>query len=199
MSNKHSGKHHTSHANARRLSAQSNSHSATNDFSKVPKNAKGGVLVTNEEIHAAFEFFDLDRSGSITLGNLKKRLGVFYKNMPNKEFRFLLNNQTSMSIEDLRELLEDNEVTNFDPVAEAFKVYDPHGTGFVDNEILRNIFTNLGFGDISDEDLDILIETGDADKDGKISLNDFRNMLPFSEMAPEVPVETKKPADGGEA
>jgi Ca2+-binding EF-hand superfamily protein len=30
---------------------------------------------------------------------------------------------------------------------------------------------------LSDEDLNILIETGDADKDGKISLSDFRQML----------------------
>ena len=62
----------------------------------------------------------------------------------------------------------DNEVQNFDPVAEAFKVYDPNSTGFVDAEILRSIFQNLGFGDISDEDLSILVETGDKDKDGRI-------------------------------
>jgi Ca2+-binding EF-hand superfamily protein len=174
-----SKKGHTASHN-RRLSQQTSSHAA-HDFSKIPKNSKGGVLVTNAEIHAAFEFFDLDRSGQITLSNLKKRLGVFYKNMPNKEFRFLMNNASSMNIDDLRELLVDNEVQNFDPVAEAFKVYDPHSTGYVDTEILRNVFMNLGFGDISDEDLEILIETGDGDKDGKISLNDFRNMLPFEQ------------------
>lgn len=33
------------------------------------------------------------QTGKITLSNLKKRLGVFYKNMPNKEFRFLMNNK----------------------------------------------------------------------------------------------------------
>jgi Ca2+-binding EF-hand superfamily protein len=75
----------------------------------------------------------------------------------------------------------------------------------VDNEILRNIFQNLGFGDISDEDLDILVETGDGDKDGKISLADFRNMLPMSgeaggaeekpaAAAPEKPKEAEEEA-----
>ena len=96
--------------------------------------------------------------------------------MPNKEFRFLMNNKSEMTLQDLKDLLIDNEVQNFDPIAEAFKVYDPHGTGFIDSEILRSIFQNLGFGDISDEDLGILIETGDMDKDGKISLEDFRKM-----------------------
>ena len=32
-------------------------------------------------------------------------------------------------------LLANNELTDYDPVAEAFKVYDPHETGFVDTEV----------------------------------------------------------------
>ena len=37
----------------------------------------------------------------------------------------------------------------------ATQVYDPHGTGFADNETLRRIFHDLGYGDISDEDLEV--------------------------------------------
>ena len=51
----------------------------------VPRNAKGGVLVTSDELRAAFDFFDVDGAGKITAANLRKRLGVFYKNMPAKE------------------------------------------------------------------------------------------------------------------
>ena len=43
------------------------------------------------------------------------------------------------------------QVKNFDPVAEAFKVYDPSNTGFVDTEVLREIFQSLGFGEITDD------------------------------------------------
>uniref|UniRef100_A0A7S2C3J7 Calmodulin n=1 Tax=Florenciella parvula TaxID=236787 RepID=A0A7S2C3J7_9STRA len=150
------------------------------DLSSVPKNEKGGVLVTDDELAAAFEFFDMDGSGKITMTNLRKRLGVFYKNMPAKDYRFLMNNKPELTLQDLRELLLDNEVTNFDPVAEAFKVYDPEGTGFVDHKVLRDMFQNLGFGEVTDEDLQILVETGDVDQDGKISLSDFRNMLDFN-------------------
>jgi hypothetical protein len=32
------------------------------------------------------------------LSNLKKRLGVFYKNMPNKEYRFLMNNKSEVRL-----------------------------------------------------------------------------------------------------
>jgi hypothetical protein len=73
-----------------------------------------------------------------------------------------------MTLDDLRELLMENEVTNFDPVAEAFKAYDPEGTGYVNLEVLRSIFANLGFGDITNEDLGILVEAADVDGDGKV-------------------------------
>ena len=159
----------------------------------VPRNSKGGVLVTEEELKAAFDFFDVDSSGKITLGNLRKRLGVFYKNMPAKEYRFLMNNKSEMTLEDLKELLLENEVKNFDPVAEAFKVYDPDGTGFVDSNVLRSIFENLGFGEITDDDLTILTETGDVDGDGKISLMDFRKMLDFNKQNPEQPQSEAEP------
>lgn len=154
------------------------------DLSAVPKNAKGGVLVTEDELAAAFAFFDVDGSGKITTSNLRKRLGVFYKNMPAKDYRFLMNNKPELTLDDLKELLLDNEVTNFDPVAEAFKVYDPEGTGFIDTGVLRSMFESLGFGEVTDEDLMILIETGDVDKDGKISLSDFRGMLNFNAVDP---------------
>lgn len=35
-----------------------------------------------------------------------------------------MNNKAEMTMDDLREMLLENEVTNFDPVAEAFKVRD---------------------------------------------------------------------------
>lgn len=41
---------------------------------------------------------------------------------PNQEARVLMNNKADMTIDDLREVLLENELTKFDPVAEAFKV-----------------------------------------------------------------------------
>jgi len=53
---------------------------------------------------------------------------------------------------------------------------DPKGTGFADKELLRKVFYTLGFGSINDEELDILIAVADADNDGNISLDDFRQL-----------------------
>ena len=92
------------------------------DMSKVRLNENGGVLVTKEELVSAFSMLDSEKYGFVTLNTLKKRLGVFFPEMSSKEYRFLMNNRKEMSLEDLEELLLDNEIGNFDPVAEAFKV-----------------------------------------------------------------------------
>lgn len=148
--------------------------------------------VSEAELLAAFEFFSKNEKNSsgenvITLDTLKSRLGAFYTNIPNREYSFLMNNKQEVSLEDLRELLQSTVITNFDPVAEAFKVYDPEGTGYVEENLLRDIFKNLDFGDISQEDMAILIETADSDKDGKISLEDFRTMLDVSSSTSNLP------------
>ena len=80
--------------------------------------------VSQEEIKSAFAFLDVDKSGLVSLANLKKRLGIFFPDMTPKEFKFLMNNRKELTIEDLGELLAENEISDadFDPVAEAFKV-----------------------------------------------------------------------------
>jgi hypothetical protein len=48
-------------------------------------------------------------------------------------------------------------------------------------DILTDIFQNLGLGKLSEDDIKVLIETSDCDRDGKISLDDFRRMLDFNQ------------------
>ena len=141
--------------------------------------AAGSLHVDDDELSAAFDFFDIEHKGKLTVADLKARLGAFYKNLPTKEYKALIS-EANFTKDTLRQLLANNELGNYDPVKEAFKVYDPHNTGFVDHETLRGIFENLGYGEITDEDLGVLVETADADRDGRISLEDFRGMLSMS-------------------
>lgn len=46
----------------------------------------------------------------------------------------------------------------------------------MDTKILRSIFDNLGFGQLSDDDLAVLVEAADGDGDGRIGIADFRGM-----------------------
>ena len=74
-------------------------------------------------------------------------------------------------------MLDDNDISNFDPVEEAFKLYDIGNDGFIDKTRLRDIFQAYGFDGMTKEDVDILAKAADVDGDGKITLSDFRKMM----------------------
>lgn len=149
---------------------------------KVDKNqtvARDGIRISREEVEQAFNFFDKNNNGVLKPADLKDRLKAFYPHMTNKEYRFLIS-EPNFTVETLWGLLENNTITNFDPVKEAFRVYDPNNTGFVDKDVLRKIMREMGYGEMKPDDMEVLIKTADADGDGQISLEDFRNMLSFS-------------------
>ncbi len=43
----------------------------------LKKNSVGGIAVDEDELKAAFEFFDVSGKGKITLNDLKNRLGMY--------------------------------------------------------------------------------------------------------------------------
>jgi Ca2+-binding EF-hand superfamily protein len=132
--------------------------------------------ITRAEVEQAFAFFDRSGSGILRPRDLKARLQPFFPHLTNKECRFLIS-EPNFSIDSLWKLLEGNQVTSFDACKEAFRVYDPQGTGFVDTSVLRTIMQQLGYGALDDSDLEILVRTADVDGDGRVSLADFRAML----------------------
>jgi hypothetical protein len=106
------------------------------------------VLVTEEEIETAFKFLDHHGTGRINLSNLKKRLGIFYKNTPVSQYKFMLGGKSELTLKDLKDLLLDNTVESFDPVAEAFKVRAPIRTLMMKDEHTSDCGKGLGFGDV---------------------------------------------------
>eukprot|EP00756_Hemistasia_phaeocysticola_P002714 Hpha_TRINITY_DN11841_c1_g1::TRINITY_DN11841_c1_g1_i1::g.2062::m.2062/K02183/CALM; calmodulin len=151
---------------------------------KDKEGEKQGFKVTRDEVEAAFNFFDTQGKGVLRPKDLKARLSAFYPQMTNKEYRFLIS-EPNFTVDTLWNLLENNNITNFDPVKEAFKVYDPNETGFVDPDMLKQIMTRMGYGEMSKEDMEVLVKTADVDGDGRISLEDFRQMLSFNKYPKE--------------
>ncbi len=74
-----------------------------------------------------------------------------------------MNNKKEMSLDELKDLLMDNEITNFDPVAEAYRVFDQNGEGALSGDKLRQAFMAYGMGELADEELDILIRVSASD------------------------------------
>ena len=133
--------------------------------------------MTSEQIHAAFQFLDVEKKHRVTYENLRSRLSIFYDSLSSKDIKMLLNNESELTEDYLNALLLTNEVRNFDPIAEAFKAYDPEETGFISRDMLKYVFERLGYGSLSEDDMNLLIACADSDRDGKINLNDFRRML----------------------
>ncbi len=68
---------------------------------------------------------------------------------------FVLFLQTEMTEGDLLKLLQDNELTDFDPIKEAFKIYAPDDEEFLSKKVLKKVLGSMGFKDISDDDLQV--------------------------------------------
>ena len=113
----------------------------------------------------------------ISQAELKKRIHVINPNFPMSELGTLTNNKTELKAKELYEMLKDNELENFDPLEEAFKLLDPEGTGALSITRLKSLFSNLGYGQIEKKDTQILLECLDVDNDGKISLRDFKEIF----------------------
>ncbi|KAK3250350.1 hypothetical protein CYMTET_40264 [Cymbomonas tetramitiformis] len=138
------------------------------------RNEKGGVQVHEDEINDAFNF--LNRSGRdvVTREDLEQFMETFFPGMmTHKEVKSLIG-PSGMSQEKLKRLLQNNDLQDFDPVAEAFKVLDPESTGTLDMDILKTLLKEMpGVGEIDREDLEYLTKYMDADGDGRVGLEDF--------------------------
>ncbi len=110
----------------------------------------------------------------ISQSELKKRIHIINPNFPMSELGTLTNNKTELKATELYDMLKDNELENFDPLEEAFKLLDPDGKGELDIVRLKQLFKALGYGEIEKKDTQILIECLDVDGDKKITLSDFK-------------------------
>ncbi|CCW60559.1 unnamed protein product [Phytomonas sp. EM1] len=226
----------------------------SSDKQKESRLARQPFLLTREDVQAAFEFFDTQQCGHLSVSTLKARLSAFYPDLTSKEYHFLLDSvgvvkattgtsatagssasSSTITMDQLWEIIDmyqgvltsynlegsllnqqiestaasrrKSNVSNvlpavkkntegnadsmaaiaavvastknidFDPVQEAFRVYDPYGTNYVDVKTLAYIMARIGFGELNDEELDILVKTADFDRDGKISFQDFRRLV----------------------
>mmetsp|Transcript_22955 Transcript_22955/g.74792 ORF Transcript_22955/g.74792 Transcript_22955/m.74792 type:complete len:169 (+) Transcript_22955:77-583(+) len=137
-------------------------------------------MVYEQELKQAFEFFNLEGRETITRADLQRFMEIFFPGVSAKEVRNLIGNG-GMSLQKLEKLLQAHELEGFDPVAEAFQVLDPQGTGYADMAVVKDIFSKLpGLSGMDDSDFNFLLEFADKDGDGRISLEEFAKLGNFS-------------------
>jgi Ca2+-binding EF-hand superfamily protein len=134
--------------------------------------------VTAEDIKAAFAFFDPQQTGSITAQQLQQRLALLHPSLPASDSALLMLGKPAVTQQDIADLLTSSPpIPGFDPVQEAFRVFDPSNSGYVDPELLRSLLLGFGLTELTRADMSAVIDMTDRDRDGKVGLSDFRRML----------------------
>lgn len=148
-------------------------------FKKEDDEEKNSLPINIQDIQKAFKIID-EKNGpeKVSLSELKKKMEVINPNLTERDIMTLMNQKNEISAKALHDLLKQNELGDFDPLGEAFKLLDD-GSGELDFERLRMIFKSLNYGDLEKKDMEILYECLDIDKDGKITLDDFRELFDY--------------------
>eukprot|EP01096_Ripella_sp_DP13-Kostka_P014652 TRINITY_DN6693_c0_g1_i1.p2 TRINITY_DN6693_c0_g1~~TRINITY_DN6693_c0_g1_i1.p2 ORF type:complete len:185 (+),score=81.30 TRINITY_DN6693_c0_g1_i1:78-557(+) len=114
---------------------------------KVVLQSMGLTKVTETEIAQMISDVDTDRNGTV---NFSEFLTMMHKKMRTAD--------------------EEQEIRA------AFNVFDKNGDGMISAAELRHVLTNLG-EKLSDEDVEDMIRTADANKDGFVDWNEFVVLL----------------------
>ncbi|GBG24252.1 Calmodulin [Hondaea fermentalgiana] len=145
--------------------------------------------LSDKDLKVAFDFLDTQDTGELTLYSLRERLAAFYGSpdlVPIRELKLIMGKHKTLRLADLKAILaETNELlqgTRFDPVEKVFHdCFDPAGSGVLRPDSLRSLLQRLGHDNITDEDLSILLEAIDANGDGAVTIEDFRNLIGLSQ------------------
>ncbi|XP_059535000.1 centrin-2 [Myotis daubentonii] len=136
-----------------------------------------------QELRQAFDLFDTDSTGTIDVRELKVVLRAMGFE-PKKEEIMKMINQVDpegtgkMNFNDFLTLMTQKmcDKDSKEEVLKAFKLFDDDETGTISFENLKRVSKELG-EDITDEELQEMIEKADRDGDGKVDEEDFLRMM----------------------
>ncbi len=135
------------------------------------------------ELREAFEIFDRDKDGFITI----KELGEVMKNLgqapTESEIQDIIN---EIDIDgngniDFKEFLglmsrKMRDTDTEEELMEAFKVFDRDGNNFITSSELKHVMMALG-EKVTDEEVDEMIREADINNDGCINYDEFVRMV----------------------
>merc|ERR1719451_241435 len=150
------------------------------------KGGKGKPELTDEqkqEIREAFDLFDTDGSGTIDAKELRvamRALGFEPKKEEIKKMIADIDKDDSGTI-DFNEFLEMmtakmSEKDSREEIRKAFRLFADDETGFITLKNLRRVAKEIG-ENMTDEELQEMIEEADRDGDGQVSEEEFLRMM----------------------
>ncbi|KAF5206380.1 Calmodulin-related protein [Thalictrum thalictroides] len=143
-------------------------------------------VLTEEQIiefEEAFNLFDKDGDGCITIDELATVIRSLDQNPTEEELLDMINevdvdgNGTIEFEEFLNLMAKKMKETDADEeLKEAFKVFDKDQNGYISATELRHVMINLG-EKLTDEEVEQMIREADLDGDGQVNYEEFVRMM----------------------
>nr|CAD1844791.1 unnamed protein product [Ananas comosus var. bracteatus] len=140
--------------------------------------------LSEEEIKGLKQMFnnmDTDRSGTITLEELKVGLSRLGSKVSEAEVKQLMEaadvdkSGTIDYIEFITAMMHRHKLEKEENLLKAFQYFDKDGSGYITREELRQAMTEYGMGD--DATINEVLDDVDTDKDGRINYEEFVEMM----------------------
>lgn len=139
------------------------------------------------EFRTAFEMFDQDGGGDISLGELGRAMNVLGWNPTGCELKEIINTfdkdgKGTMNFDEFLDLMAnwmqgDKTKSTEDELKEAFRVFDKDGSGYIEWEELKYVMQTTGEEPLTEKEVTEMMEEADKDGDGKIDYEEFVAMM----------------------
>merc|ERR1719450_1931441 len=136
-----------------------------------------------QEIKEAFDLFDTDGSGTIDSKELKVAMRALGFEPKKEEIRKMIDDidKDGSGAIDFNEFLEMmtqkmSEKDSKEEILKAFRLFDDDETGFITLKNLRRVSKDIG-ENMSDEELQEMIDEADRDGDGQVSEEEFLRIM----------------------
>ena len=130
------------------------------------------------EFQEAFNLFDSDHDGKITVSELGIVMRSLGQNPTEKELQDIVKGQSSVDFNQFCQLMTEQmkNVDSREELEEAFHVFDKEGKGFISASELKHIMTTLG-EKMTQNEVEDMIKEADVNGDGQINYEHFVKMM----------------------